>query len=292
MRALLYVLTGLTFFAGTQLFVLSEHTDVFFSWDIAPPMTAAWVGAGFWSAAVISFWAARQEHWVRARVPVPTIGLVATLLLAATLDHIDKFDNGLLGAAWIEVYALFAPSLIALVAMQLVAPGYDPPREQRLPKGLRALFAVHAVVFVAVGLLLFADPADGRSIWPWDLTDLTAAAVGTWLAGIGVIAGYLALRDDRADLPGEALSYIVLGGGSAIALARFGGDLDWGAPEAWLFAAFMASALMAGIYAALLCLREGRYSRVLQEGGVPVVLTPQPTVVSPNGDQRAARIEA
>src|SRR4051812_33352503 len=106
MRALLYALTALTFIAGTQLFVLAEHTDAFFSWDVAPPVTAAFVGAGFWSAAVVAFWAARQRHWARARVIVPTIGIVAVMLLVATLQHTDAFD-GLFGVAWIEIYAVF-----------------------------------------------------------------------------------------------------------------------------------------------------------------------------------------
>jgi hypothetical protein len=271
MRALLYVLTALTFFAGTQLFVLSEHTDAFFSWSIDPPMTAAWIGAGFWSAAIVSFWAARQRLWVRARLPVPTILIVATLLLVATLDHIDAF-HGLLGAAWIEVYAVFAPIAVAIVAMQLVTPGRDPGRSERVPASLRVVFAVHAVVFVGVGLLLFASPGAGRSIWPWDLTDLTAEAVGTWLAGIGVIAGYIAVRDDREDLPGNALAYLVLGGGSLLAVVRFAGDLDFGRPGAAVFVAFAISVLAAGAWSALLCLREGRYRRVLPEGGIPVEL--------------------
>ena len=200
--------------------MLSEHTNVF--------------GAGFWSAAIVSFWAARQRLWVRARLPIPTILIVATLLLVATLDHIDAF-HGLLGAAWIEVYAAFAPIAVAIVAMQLVTPGRDPARSERVPAFLRAVFGVHAVVFVGVGLLLFASPVTGRSIWPWDLTDLTAQAVGTWLAGVGVIAGYIAVRDDREDLPGNALAYLVLGGGSLLAVVRFAGDLDFGRPGASLF---------------------------------------------------------
>lgn len=61
MRLLLYVLTALTFIAGTQLFVLSELTDVFFPWAVTPPVGAAFVDAGFWSASVVVLWAARQR---------------------------------------------------------------------------------------------------------------------------------------------------------------------------------------------------------------------------------------
>ena len=88
MHGLLYVLTALTFFAGTQLFVLSDHTDQFFSWTIANPMSAAFIGAGFWGAAVVVFWCARQREWTRGRVVVPTVAVVATMLLVATLQNL------------------------------------------------------------------------------------------------------------------------------------------------------------------------------------------------------------
>jgi hypothetical protein len=55
MHVLLYVLTALTFVVGTQLFVLAEHTEQFFSWTIGVPMSAAFIGGGFWGAAVVVF---------------------------------------------------------------------------------------------------------------------------------------------------------------------------------------------------------------------------------------------
>ena len=119
MHVLLYVLTALTFFAGTQLFVLSDHTDQFFSWTIANPMSAAFIGAGFWGAAVVVFWCARQREWTRGRVVVPTVAVVATMLLVATLQNLEAF-HGLLGLAWIEVYSIFpADPRAPITIMQL-----------------------------------------------------------------------------------------------------------------------------------------------------------------------------
>src|SRR4051812_38624751 len=85
MRALLYVLAGLTFIAGTQLIVLAEHTDVFFAWTITAPLTATLIGSGFWAASAVVFWCVRQPDWARAGMVVPTIAVVATMLLLATL---------------------------------------------------------------------------------------------------------------------------------------------------------------------------------------------------------------
>ena len=122
MHVLLYVLTALTFFAGTQLFVLSDHTETFFSWTILNPMSAAFIGAGFWGASVVVFWCARQRAWTRGRVVVPTVAVVATMLMVGTLQNLEAF-HGLLGLAWIEVYSLFPPILAAITIMQLIVPG-------------------------------------------------------------------------------------------------------------------------------------------------------------------------
>ena len=102
MRTLLYALTALTFIAGTQLVVLGEHTATFFAWAIDPPLSAAFIGAGFWSASTVVFWCARQRDWARARVIVPTVAVVASMLLVATLQHLELFQ-GLFGLAWIEI---------------------------------------------------------------------------------------------------------------------------------------------------------------------------------------------
>jgi hypothetical protein len=70
MRRLLVAVAVLDLLAGTQAFVLSEHTVVFFAWPIEAPLTAAFVGASFWAAGVLIFWASRQDTFVRARIVV------------------------------------------------------------------------------------------------------------------------------------------------------------------------------------------------------------------------------
>jgi hypothetical protein len=220
MRAFLYAAIALTFAAGTQLVILADETDTYFAWAIDPAMSAVWIGASFWGASVVLTWAARQRSWVRARVPVPSVAVVATLLLIATVQHIELF-NSLLGFLWIEVYAIVPPLAIALVVMQLAVPGQDPPPEQPLPARLRAALGVHAVVLVVLGAYLYFSTGDGNAIWPWELTDLTSKAIGTWMLGIGTLAGYVVWHNDRADIPGASLSYLVLPAMLALGLLRF-----------------------------------------------------------------------
>jgi hypothetical protein len=76
-----------------------------------------------------------------ARVIVPTIAVVATMLLAATLEqHLHRF-HGLVGLAWVEIYSVFRPLLGGLVMMQLAVPGRDRNSGAQLPRGLRAALA-------------------------------------------------------------------------------------------------------------------------------------------------------
>lgn len=132
--------------------------------------------------------------------------------------------------------------MIALVVRQLAFGGTNPRSGARVPPVLRATLAVQAAALVVAGALLYiGSDALRADLWPWALTPLTAKAVGTWLIGIGVIAGYIAVVDDRADIPGNSVAYLVLGFAS-----------------------------LAGLYGALLSLREGLYAASRAPGGIPV----------------------
>ena len=270
MHALLYLLTALTFLVGTQLLILSEYTDQFFSWTIGVPMTAAFVGAGFWGAAVVVFWCARQRDWARGRVVIPTVAIVVTMLLIATLQNLDQF-HGLLGLAWIEVYVLFGPALGAITVMQLAKPGVDRHSGVRLQGSLRLAFAAQALIAIAFGALLFlSSPSLADSVWPWPLTDLTSKAIGTWLVGTGATCGVVALIDDRDAMPGWALAQIAFAGAVLLSLLRFSGDVSFGELGAWLLVLYFVSMLASGGFAAWTAWREGLFAPIEGTGGIPV----------------------
>jgi hypothetical protein len=280
MRGLLYVLTALTFVVGTQLFVFADRTQEFFSWTIGVPMSAAFLGAGFWGAAVVVFWCARQRMWALGRVVVPTVAIVATMLLIATVQNLEAF-HGLLGLAWIEVYALFPPILGAVTVMQLAVPGTDARPRAPLPLALRATLAAQAAVAIAAGVLLYtSSPSVADSVWPWQLTDLTSKAIGTWLVGTGVTCAVVAALDDRAAAPGWALAQMTFGGALLFELLRFGGDVDFAEVSAWLIVAFFASMLALGAATAAAAWREGRFAPTPGVGGIPV----EPRLVVPSTD--------
>jgi len=113
---------GLAVIAGLMLFVGATETDRFFSWTIEPPLTAAFLGAAYWAAAVVFVWAARQRHWSRwSTVGLPQL-VVVVLLLIATLLSLDKFHHNLYGRFWVVVYVLIPVVLLYLVATELRSP--------------------------------------------------------------------------------------------------------------------------------------------------------------------------
>ena len=77
--------------AGVPLFVGSEQTDQYFAWTIRPPLTAAVLGALYWSAVPFVFLSAREREWANARLAVPGVLVFTTLGLIATVLHADRF---------------------------------------------------------------------------------------------------------------------------------------------------------------------------------------------------------
>jgi hypothetical protein len=150
------------------------------------------------------------------------------------------------------------PAFFAAGVQQLSVPGRDRPVEERLPAWLRGTLALQAVVMLAWGVLLFSRPNDAGAVWAWPLAPLAAEAIAAWLLGIGGSAAYISLRGDRADMPGAALSYIVLGAvwlGGAI----FAGDAFHNGLDVVLYVLFAVSVIVVGAAGAILSYRERRY---------------------------------
>ena len=81
----LYVLVlPLLFIAGAQLFVLSEQTETYFAWTFGAPISAAFLGAGYWAAMFHAYSGARSKSWsfVRTSLPAPAARMDARRLRA------------------------------------------------------------------------------------------------------------------------------------------------------------------------------------------------------------------
>jgi hypothetical protein len=246
----LFAAAGLVFFAGFQLFVLTEETERFFAWTVEPPLTAAFLGAAYWASCSLELIAARETEWARARVAIPAVFTFTLLTLVTTLLHRDRFhfdsaDPIARTAAWLwlEIYAA-VPFVLALVLLiQLRTPGSDRPRLVPLSPWLRFPVAAQAVVLLGLGVALFAVPTAVAQAWPWTLTALTGRAVGAWLIGLGVAAAQLCRENDWARIRPAAASYVIFALLQCVALARYPGEIDWGDSRAWVYVGFLVSML-------------------------------------------------
>jgi hypothetical protein len=232
--------------AGVELFIGASETDRFFSWTIEPPLTAAFLGAAYWAAAVMLGWAAAQRDWAYARTVIPPVFTIVVLLLVATLAHLDKFDfDTVFGWFWLAVYVAVSPLLLYMLWRQ---PGADSPPGPPIRAFPRALLALQALVMVGLGAALMIAPADVATAWPWALTPLTGRAVAAFLCGFGVAVAFALREDDLPRLRGSAMAYATLGALEILALALHWGDADVGSPAGVAYCAMVVSVLAVGVY--------------------------------------------
>jgi len=254
MRRLLFTASVLVLLAGIQLFVFTGRTDHFFAFTIADPLSAAFLGAGYWAAVAIEALAGRQAVWANARIAVPAVLVFTVLTLTVTVTHLGQLHLGagfaigtqIVTVAWIAIYVAVPALMLILLLRQVRSPGADPPRAAGLPPWLCAMLAAQAMVLVGLGIALFAAPVAAAPLWPWTLTPMMAQAVGAWLIGLGVAAGQmLAERDARRVRPAAAGS-LLLAVLLSVALARYPHQFHWGTASGITYLTILATMALTG----------------------------------------------
>lgn len=261
MRRLLYVAAFLVFLAGLVLFVFPLRTAEFFAWTVTPPMTAVFLGAAYWASAGLEVAGARSAGWDSAKLAVWPVFIFTTLTLGVTLLHLDRFhlspENALLAQiatwAWLAIYAIVPVAMLAVSWVQLRSrrPASKPDTAGRpvLPPALRLLMLGIAGVLLLYGVALLAVPLQAAAWWPWQLSELTARAVGAWLVGLGWSAAQGQFSRDLRTVRPVALTSVVFVLLQAIALLRYGGALTWPSAQAIGFVTVLLAIGVAGAWA-------------------------------------------
>jgi len=255
MRTLLIVAGVLVFLAGLQLFVFTERTDELFAWTIDVPLTAAFLGAGYWASVAYEWLAARESLWANARIAVPSVFVFTSLTLVATLLHLELFHldssfdliTRMVTWGWLAIYVSVPVFMVVTFVKQMRLPGSDPERVATLPRVIAVALIVHAVLFAAFGAWLFVAPERALSLWPWPLTPLTSRAVGAWLLGLGVAAAHSRWENDARRIRAAAAGYVVIVVLQGIALARYPDSVAWGEPQAAVYLVALASMIAVGV---------------------------------------------
>jgi uncharacterized membrane protein len=246
-RTLAVVLIPFLAIAVVLLYLLPGETDTLFAWTIEPPLTAmllasAYIG-GIWFFAA----GARRSGWSTISRGMPAVLLFASLLLLATLLHLDRFHAGHISfIAWIGLY-LTTPFLV-VAAMLLHRRSGDASRavsEYAIPLSVRVVLACLGLGSLIAGASLFVGIDAVVSAWPWALTPLTAQVTGAvltlpgavnlallldgrWSAfrtifqaqivSLVAIVGALVVRHDDIHRPGPGIVFSV---GIALSLAAY-----------------------------------------------------------------------
>ena len=254
MRRMLWVAAGLVLVQGSILLAAHDNTARYFSWTIAVPVTAAFLGASYLSAAVLEAAAARQGSWQRARIAVPGVLAFTTLTLVVTLVHLSKFHLGAASAltqaltwGWLAIYVGVPPVLAYLWWRQARAVPGTAPAGPALPPVVRAALGLQGAVMLVLGAALLAVPVQAARLWPWPLTALTGRAVGAWLVGLGIIAAQ-SWHANRREVVAIAFPAVIVFAALQLAvLAGFARSMRWDQAPAWCYLLFLASLLAVGV---------------------------------------------
>lgn len=182
--------------AWLLLWALPGSTDELWAWPIVPEETAIFMGAAYGAGALLFARAAAEGRWHTLAPVLLPVAAFATLMTLATFLHWDRFDHGApLFYVWTGVYVV--SPLVALLWLR--NRGADPGPATvgaGVPGTLRVLSAAAGLALSAAGAVFFIDPQTAIDVWPWDLTELTARVVASFLVQAGLIAIALA-RDSR-----------------------------------------------------------------------------------------------
>lgn len=255
MRFSILFAAALVALAAIPLFFFSERTDEFFAWTIQPPLTAAFLGAGYWAVALAAVLSIQQREWTKVRIVFPVVVSGVVLILLATLLHLDRFhlDSPIFTAkleawAWLILYVGLIPLIIWGYWQQRREPGVELERQTHLPQWLRILMGITGTVMVLVGIGLFLLPVEVASAaWSWQLTPLTGRMTGAWFAAIGVslVVGVRENDYHRVYIASSAyIAYAIL---QTINLLRYSDTVQWSSPTIWLLIMVLVSLLISGV---------------------------------------------
>lgn len=253
-RALLVAFVVLTLVATNQLLVLGRRTETLFSWTIAPPLSAGFLGASYAAGCVLSVLALRSRSWADARVPLVTVLVFAVLTLAATLLHLDRFHFSVPALVprfaawvWLVVYLVVPVALLVVVLRQRSPVAGDGRPGDPLPRWLAGLLLLQAVVLGVAAVALFVVPTTTARWWPWALTPLTARMTAAWLGALAVAALLSVRTHDTARVRIPAVAYVVFGVLQLVALLLYGEAVAWGTPAAAVYVAAVLVAVGTGV---------------------------------------------
>jgi hypothetical protein len=183
--------------AAYILYLHPTKTGQHFAWEIAAPMTAQFMGAGYLGGVYFFTRCLFEQRWHRVAAGFLPISVYTVIQLTATLLHRDKFIvTNLAFYVWLVIY-IVTPILVPAVWLlnRRRDPGLPDADDVLLPQAVGRVLAVVGILLLAFAAFAFTLPARAAELWLWPLTPLTARVLAGWQALLGV--GALTLSRER-----------------------------------------------------------------------------------------------
>jgi hypothetical protein len=263
-RAGIWVLFVLALANGAFLYLVPSQALTHYAWSIKPPVSAAFIGAGFLAGTLVTgLVLGATKRWRSLQTLPPALWVLATSLLVATIVHHGKckFDYPPTWV-WVIVYAGVPLAVPILVYRQRRAAESRPAADPTL-RTTKLLSAVIGALLLAGAIALYAAPVAVGKHWPWLLTPLLGRVVAAWYALFGTMLVSCAIGLRHAS---EAvLPYVTLAAWCVLLLALpllHPGDVDTGTTAFWLWTAGMVVLLALAAHALSRALPAARRSRL------------------------------
>lgn len=240
--------------AGYQavvLFLFSGQSSMWFAWTFTSKLSAATMGAGYLAGLALLAASLRLRRWVDVRLAYCSTLVLMVSMLVVTLLHVGDTHlgggdlTGVVAAwAWLAVHTLAPVVGVSLFLFQ-VRLSRRTERDEPRDWVILTPVAIVGVIGTVVGLAALVFPRTTADLWPWSMTDLEVRALGAWALTYGIGSWLAVWEADAVRLRTGAISYLVAGFASVVALLRYAGDVDWGL-GAWLYLAAMVSLMVLG----------------------------------------------
>jgi hypothetical protein len=238
-------------------------TKRLFAWHITPNMSPMVLGSVYLGGAYFFVRVIRAQQWHQVAGGFLPVATFAGLMGVTTVLHWNRFIHSNL-AFWLWVGLYFTTPVLVLAVFLHNQRQYRRASESDLllSKAAATVIVLAATLSAAMSVLLYLFPHRAISIWPWQLTPLTARMLAAIFA-LG-IAGFGALRERRwsaarilLQVAGVMLALILIAG------LRAHREFDSGRPLTWLFTAgFTATAIvLAAFYLRMQSLDRARADR-------------------------------
>jgi hypothetical protein len=263
-RAGIWVLFILALANGAFLYLAPSLADTDYAWSIKPPVSAAFIGAGFLAGTLVTgLVLGATKRWRSLQTLPPALWVLATSLLVATIVHHAKFRFDYPPTwVWVLVYAGVPIAVPILVYRQRRAAEPRPAADPAL-RPTRAISAVLGVILLAFAIALYAAPVAVGKHWPWLLTPLLGRVVAAWYALFGTMLVSCAAGLRHAS---EAvLPYATLAAWCLLLLAlplQHSADVHTSGTAFWLWTAAMVVLLALAVHALSRALPAARRSRL------------------------------